>query len=132
MMKLTLERTYDKAKPTYGELWCGGDMICQTFELPWWNNQHNISCIPEGTYEVIPHNTEDKPNTFELVDVPNREGILIHTGNTVRDTLGCILVGAHEGELNGEPAILDSQSAMKLLRERLNGQSVTIEIKEAD
>jgi hypothetical protein len=42
-------------------------------------------------------------------DVPNFEYILIHCGNTVKDTEGCILVGEAIIESNG--VLLNSRSA---------------------
>ena len=52
------------------------------------------SAIPYGTYKV----TVDKSPKFKrelprLHDVPHFDGILIHRGNTAKDTAGCILVG---------------------------------------
>lgn len=34
--------------------------------------------------------------------------ILLHRGNTARDTEGCILIGERHGELDGRPAVLAS------------------------
>ena len=51
-MELELLRTYDP-EGTNGELGSGGKRICFTIELPWLHNQHNISCIPEGRYELL-------------------------------------------------------------------------------
>ena len=49
--------------------------------------------------------------TFEVLDVPNRSGILFHMGNTVDDTKGCILVASYYGVLNSLPAVLHSYAA---------------------
>lgn len=69
---------------------------CNTIELPNKGNQQNISCIPTGTYSVIPYSSEKFPNVYQVQNVPNRDKILIHIANTVGDLLGCIGVGLYE------------------------------------
>lgn len=94
------------------------EYVCETLELPWRENQHGISCIPEGTYECFRF---DSPHIgyqlFQLRNVPNRSGVDIHIGNTVKDTEGCILLGT---ERSGD-AILHSKLAFQEFMERMAG-----------
>lgn len=65
-----------------------------TLEEPWRDNQPNVSCIPEGSYRcIIAWSNRFQRLMPRLLDVPGRSGILIHPGNTLKDTSGCILVG---------------------------------------
>lgn len=66
---------------------------CLTLELPWKNNQFKISCIPAGVYKLLPHNSPKFKKCFSISGVPFRSAILIHVGNTIADSEGCILVG---------------------------------------
>lgn len=52
------------------------------------------TCIAAGRYEVVfkYSNRYQKLMPF-LLDVPNFQGIMFHSGNTVNDTSGCLLVG---------------------------------------
>jgi len=43
--------------------------------------------------------------------VPERSGILIHNGNLVEHSLGCILIGTRPGKMMGQPAVLNSVTA---------------------
>lgn len=100
-----------------GTLRCG-EFSCFTLERPWLNNQRRVSCIPAGTYKgrVLPSPRFgiDLP---ELLDVPGRDQILIHAGNTVEDTEGCILIGLDRDE--SEPRIMRSRKALAGLFEAL-------------
>lgn len=66
---------------------------CFTLELPYVDNQHNISCIPTMGYYCSLYSSKKFGLVFKVLNVPNREGILFHKGNTVKDTHGCILLG---------------------------------------
>lgn len=99
MSELTLVRlTRSPTAPTFGVLLVAGVPILLTLELPDRFNAPNVSCIPAGRY--VANKTENRhtssgsmiPVTLEVI-VPGRSGILFHTGNTVADTHGCILVG---------------------------------------
>ena len=84
-------------KSTMGELFLNGEKMCDTLELPWLDNKRSISCIPDGEYKArlrYPRESGSRDYLHILVqDVPDRDYILFHRGNTAKDTRGCILVG---------------------------------------
>lgn len=80
-----------------GVLVLDNGFTCQTLELPWRNNERNVSCIPLGTYEVSPWLSPSKGDCFKVHDVPARDDILLHVGNYPKDSQGCVLVGQERG-----------------------------------
>ena len=117
---------------TIGELFINGERFCDTLENPWLNNQRNISCIPEGQYKVrlrLPRESATRDYLHLLVqDVPNRDYILFHIGNTAKDTSGCILVG----QGSEQDVVYNSQLSMDLvIKEILNlgGENINLIIK---
>jgi hypothetical protein len=89
-----------------------------TLELPWLDNQHNVSCIPTGTYECFRENSPKHGIVFELRNVPDRQEVQVHIGNYPKDTLGCILVGQ---KYTGEASIGESTLAFKTFMDKLEG-----------
>ena len=122
-MELTITRNWQKKDYTIGRLFVNGTFFCNTLEPPVIpTQQHPKGCIPRGKYEVsmnIISPKYSKKSAYRwcvgrlprLQGVPGFDGILIHAGNSVKDTAGCILVGANTvaGGLTG------SQSALKSL-----------------
>lgn len=92
---------------------------CFSLELPDLDNQKNISCIPEGVYQAVKHISPKFGETFWLPDVKNRSEILIHAGNFVTDTLGCILVGEALRDINNDGLrdVFNSRKALETLYE---------------
>jgi len=89
-MELELIRSYDP-EGTNGELRYESKAICFTIELPWLQNQHNISCIPEGRYELRKRFVQKFGLHLLVVDVPERSWILIHPATDAKTQLkGCI------------------------------------------
>ncbi len=91
-MELQLFRTYFPPNSgTNGELWCGGQLVCHTIELPWLENKRSVSCIPEGTYKLQKRFVEKFQWHLVVQKVPNRQWILIHPANNAKAQLrGCI------------------------------------------
>ena len=132
MINLLLIRNTFSKKSTIGELFLNGERICDTLENPWVDNQSNISCIPEGVYPVrlrLPRESATRDYLHLLVqEVPNRDWILFHRGNTAKDTSGCILVGLG----TEQDVVHNSVLAMDLLiKEILNlgGENINLIIK---
>ena len=132
MINLLLLRDTFSEKSTIGELFINKERICDTLENPWIDNQRNISCIPEGEYEVrirLPRESATRDYLHLLVqDVPDRDWILFHRGNFPKDTSGCILVGLG----SQQDFVSNSVLAMDLLiKEILNlgGTNINLIIK---
>jgi hypothetical protein len=94
-MKLTLKRLHKTEHSTIGELYVDGKFECYTLE----DVEREVkikseTAIPKGTYIVgITLSNRFKKLLPILLNVPNFEGVRIHSGNTNHDTEGCILVG---------------------------------------
>lgn len=100
-MKLTLTRIAKRADYTIGRLADEkGEKICDTLEPTWRDYKggekkvKGRSAVPEGTYRVVVTRSPRFGRYLPLlVGVPGFEGVRIHSGNTSRDTEGCMLVG---------------------------------------
>jgi hypothetical protein len=116
LLELKLFRTYHHGTAITGVLLCGDDNYFATLELPWRDNQQNISCIPSGVYDcdkVFNRRTTGGlqiDQTLLVRSVPDRAGILFHIGNRASDSRGCILLGTQVTQLPGG-FIRDSRKA---------------------
>tara|TARA_R100001369_G_scaffold73844_1_gene102480 strand:+ start:376 stop:858 length:483 start_codon:yes stop_codon:yes gene_type:complete len=117
---------------TIGELFLDGERMCDTLELPWKDNQKNISCIPEGEYKVrlrLARESATRDYLHLLVqDVPNRKWVLIHRGNYPSQTQGCILVGLGSQQNKVDNSILAMDLLVKELI-NLGGTNINLIIK---
>ena len=93
----------------------------RTLELPDKDNQKEISCIPCGKYEVVKRFSEKYTDHFHILNVPNRDYILIHNANFVRQLKGCIAVGFSHSDIDGDGLrdVTESQKTLKALNKHL-------------
>jgi hypothetical protein len=127
MMDILLKRVSTCEDGTFGVLIYNKIPFLLTLERPWKDNTRGMSAIPDGTYKVKRTVTPKHGNTFEVMNVPGRDAILIHTGNTEADVEGCIMVGMLFGrveatdpdskQVESQPAVLRSKDAYKMLDE---------------
>jgi hypothetical protein len=123
-----------------------GPLTLATIERPWIPNAEGPggklreSCVPDGTYNLIPHSSDNFPNSFALINEGlgvyyqarpagqswGRTAILIHTGNFVSDVVGCIAVGTRHG---GITSVTESRIAMARLRDVLGRDKHTLTIR---
>lgn len=135
-MQLKLNRIFKTNTFTIGELYINEKYVTDTLEdrvRPEGEKVYGKTAIPEGTYEVkLTHSPRFKKILPEILNVPNFSGIRIHTGNSSKDTEGCILVGTWDGEK--EDWVGSSKIAfdklMSLLEEATNNkEKITITVK---
>ena len=102
MSRIEIRRTFQSERVTLGTLiaprmpW----PLC-TIELPWVNNQVNVSRIPPGTYRWSKqHSPSMEREVIRLDDTETRPrtAILIHVGNYASNFEGCIGVGHGYGD----------------------------------
>jgi hypothetical protein len=112
-MKLELTRLVRTEKSTIGELYVNGKFECYTLEdVERKEKVFGETAIDKGTYQVVvTYSNAFKQNMPLLLNVPKFQGIRIHSGNTAKNTLGCILVG----QTRSVDFIGNSRSAYKSL-----------------
>ena len=102
-----------------------------TLELPYNNNEKNISCIKSGKYPLSKRYSQKYGWHWLISNVPDRDLILIHVGNYPKDTRGCILIGNGFEDINNDSRleVVNSKQAMKDFNELLkNENNLEIEV----
>lgn len=140
-MRLTLMRIANR--PTYciGKLYIDGQYFCDTLEdtdrgLDDRMAESDIkqlkvygeTAIPSGIYPVtITYSQKFKKKLPLISNVKGYSGIRIHSGNTAKDTLGCILVGKNK-EVG---KVLESRVTFNALYRRLvqTNEKIIIDIR---
>jgi len=133
-MIIKLIRIYFAENYTIGHFYFDDVKICDTLEdkVRTGEKVKNQTAIPIGTYSVIVnYSTRFKKMMPLLLNVPNFEGIRIHSGNDETDTSGCILVGINS--IKGK--VLESRDVFLIVFSLINvalknNEKVTIEISE--
>ena len=118
--KLTIVRVSSLDEGTFGVMLFDGKPFAVTGERPWRDNQKSVSCIPTGMYLCKRYKSEKYPDTFEIMNVPNRTYVLFHQGNfPLEDSEGCVLVAEKFNEVDGKVAVLESKHGFEEFKRNL-------------
>ena len=153
-MELIVDRKWKRQSYTISNLTIDGKWFCNVLEdadrglddsMPLAKikelKKPSITAIPKGTYEITLDVISPRfcTKTFykqvcdgklpRLLNVKGFEGILIHAGNTDKDTDGCLLVG--QNKVKGQ--VINSQDTFKELYKLLKdkhdkGEKIIIKI----
>lgn len=156
-MEIVVDRRYRKEDYTISRMLINGQFFCNTLEPPVRDlNENGIfdcgetktegkSAIPFGRYKVTLDVKSPKYSNFtkypwaqlydgylpRLIDVPHFEGVLIHVGNTVKDTAGCLLCGKNteKGKVTNSTLTFCSLMNEYLLPAKRRGEQIHITIE---
>ena len=148
-MNLLLQRLSATEAATRGVLLRPeGTRLAYTLERPWADNAADVSCVPPGTYDLVPYASPkhgatwclDNPalNVYAGPVVPagGRSYVEIHSANWATQLEGCIALGLDDQPMVDPatgllvPAVEQSRDAVSLLRTVLGpmtaGHTLTI------
>ncbi|MGL4915723.1 MAG: DUF5675 family protein [Aeromonas allosaccharophila] len=87
---------------SFGKLTLDGKVVAYTCEREWLDNKPQVSCVPAGTYRLVPHQSPkvglcyalENPELGVTIFGPSkRSHILIHAANFPHELEGCIAPG---------------------------------------
>jgi len=116
MALIKVERFLHHPDCEIGRVYINGEYFCFSIEDAARTTKiKGETCIPLGTY---PLSTRFSPkfskaynhNMIWVQNVPDFEFILIHWGNTISDTEGCLIIGNKIGIVNQKDAVLNSRA----------------------
>lgn len=109
-MEILVKREYKKKDYTIGKMYINGEYFCDTLEdtdrcLTMTMSlaeikevkEYGRTAIPTGRYPIAyTYSARFKKHLPLLLNVPAFDGVRIHSGNTHKDTEGCILLGENK------------------------------------
>jgi len=105
---------------TFGVLKIQKEVFCVTLEPADLLNKKGISSIPAQQYTCERYSSQKYPNTFQIMNVPDRDLILFHAGNEITHTEGCVILAQYYGKLKSVGrAVLNSGSTFNEFMERM-------------
>ena len=142
-MEIKLHRKYRGTNYCIGKLYINNEYFSDVLEDPDRGLQNTMSvqeiqqlkvkgdtCIPYGTYDItITYSPKFKKRLPLINNVKGFEGIRIHSGNTSKDTEGCLLLGFNKikGKVINSKETVDK--FITIVQQALNnGEKVTIQI----
>lgn len=138
-MEIKLVRIAFKETYTIGKLYVDGKYFCDTIEDKDRGLDNSMTAneilkrkvkgqtaIPTGHYNIdITYSPKFKRMMPLLLDVKGFSGIRIHSGNTAKDTEGCLVVGKNKQV----GMVLESRDTYQRLFEMMQGEkNITIDI----
>ena len=110
IMEILVKREYKKKDYTIGKMYIDGEYFCDTLEDTDRGltqvmslaeikevKEYGNTAIPTGKYPIAyTYSPRFKKHLPLLLQVPAFEGVRIHSGNTHKDTEGCILLGENK------------------------------------
>ena len=122
MTTLRLERFGRNLDATWGRLYCSTlEDYYFTVEPPWNFNMRFESCILDGTYDLVRHNSQQHPGSWAMIGegISHREqagvaryACLIHAANWAWELDGCIAPGTSLEHFERGPAVANSRRAL--------------------
>jgi hypothetical protein len=133
-MELSLIRDIFAPQRTLGVLYVDGIKecyICEDMVRPKGEKVYGQTAIPEGRYEIkITMSNRFKRELPILLNVPNFEGIRIHSGNHEGHTEGCLLPGKTRNASGVFSSVIATNNLILKIRTALqSGKKVFITIK---
>lgn len=153
-MELIVDRKWKRQSYTISNLTIGGKWFCNVLEDADRGldssmsiakilelKKPSITAIPRGTYEVTldVYSSKFGSKSFykevcngklpRLLNVKGFEGILIHAGNTDKDSAGCLLVGVNKVKgqvINSRETFRELYKLLKDVHDK--GEKITIKI----
>lgn len=142
-MEIKLHRKYRGTNYCIGKLYINNEYFSDVLEDPDRGLQDTMSiqeiqqlkvkgdtCIPYGTYDItITYSPKFKKRLPLINNVKGFEGIRIHSGNTSKDTEGCLLLGFNKikGKVINSKETVDK--FITIIQQALNnGEKITIQI----
>lgn len=122
IMEILVKREYKKKDYTIGHVYINGEYFCDSLEDTDRGltsimtlseikevKEYGRTAIPTGRYPIAyTYSNRFKKHLPLLLQVPAFEGLRIHSGNTHKDTEGCILLGVNRAV----GKVLDSRKTM--------------------
>jgi|TARA_R110002124_G_scaffold52083_2_gene150202 hypothetical protein len=124
-MKIELQRYAYDSRGTMGVITLEGERF-YTIERTWLDNAPNVSCIPEGTYQMGWRDSPKFGETWHVKDVPDRTHILIHVANFPENVHGCIGLGV--SPMGNVIGVKSSKVAVTRFEELTKGQDWELKI----
>lgn len=144
MLTVSVFRFADLKEATIGSVYVDGRFECFSLEDQWQPNKVAAETrIPTGTYklklrtvgrlhEKYRERFVEHRGMIELENVPGFTDVLIHIGNTDRDSAGCLLVG--DGAVSAGELTNSTQAYRRLYGQIsqaiLAGEGAELEIEE--
>lgn len=97
----------------------------ESLERGWVDNENNISCIPEGVYDlVLEHSPKFNKHLWEIKGVTGRSECKFHSANYWWQLNGCISLGKNRKHIDGDLVmdITSSRNTMSDFHNALKGQ----------